>query len=214
MSTILQDMMGMLKRTGTVTPKADNYITVARYPNPQERLKPAPKLQAELVTLKSLKTFFNAGSSDEYVNAASYDGATDLLTLTRVGGTAITADMDRKDTKEFVNSTALSVATGATTVINTNSPGQLFLVARTGADGAGTLQLPPAAGTENWQYRKITIVTDGTTTAAKPITLDAQGSETINGGANFVLEKVYASVTIWSDGTNWIVLSSSQVADL
>ena len=214
MSTILQDMMGMLKRTGTVTPKADNYITVARYPNPQERLKPAPKLQAELVTLKSLKTFFNAGSSDEYVNAASYDGATDLLTLTRVGGTAITADMDRKDTKEFVNSTALSVATGATTVINTNSPGQLFLVARTGADGAGTLQLPPAAGTENWQYRKITIVTDGSTTAAKPITLDAQGSETINGGANFVLEKVYASVTIWSDGTNWIVLSSSQVADL
>jgi len=213
MSTILQDMMGMLKRTGTVTPKADNYITVARYPNPQERLKPAPKLQAELVTLKSLKTFFNAGSSDEYVNAASYDGATDLLTLTRVGGTAITADMDRKDTKEFVNSTALSVATGATTVINTNSPGQLFLVARTGADGAGTLQLPPAAGTENWQYRKITIVTDGTTTAAKPLTLDAQGSETINGGANFVLEKVYASVTIWSDGTNWIVLSSSQVAD-
>ena len=214
MSTILQDMMGMLKRTGTVTPKADNYITVARYPNPQERLKPAPKLQAELVTLKSLKTFFNAGSSDEYVNAASYDGATDLLTLTRVGGTAITADMDRKDTKEFVNSTALSVATGATTVINTNSPGQLFLVARTGADGAGTLQLPPAAGTENWQYRKITIVTDGTTTAAKPLTLDAQGSETINCGANFVLEKVYASVTIWSDGTNWIVLSSSQVADL
>ena len=213
MSTILQDMMGMLKRTGTVTPKADNYITVARYPNPQERLKPAPKLQAELVTLKSLKTFFNAGSSDEYVNAASYDGATDLLTLTRVGGTAITADMDRKDTKEFVNSTALSVATGATTVINTNSPGQLFLVARTGADGAGTLQLPPAAGTENWQYRKITIVTDGTTTAAKPLTLDAQGSETINGGANFVLEKVYASVTIWSDGTNWIVLSSSQVAN-
>ena len=51
MSTILQDMMGMLKRSGTVIPKADNYITVARYPNPQERLKPAPKLQTELVTL-------------------------------------------------------------------------------------------------------------------------------------------------------------------
>ena len=214
MSTILQDMMGMLKRNGTVTPKGDNYITVARYPNPQERLKPRPTLQTELVTLTGLKTFFNAGLANEYVNAVSYDGATDLLTLTRVGGTAITADMDRKDTKEFVNSTALSVATGATTVINTNSPGQLFLVARTGADGAGTLQLPPAAGTENWQYRKITITTDGTTTAAKPLTLDAQGSETINGGANFVLEKVYASVTIWSDGTNWIVLSSSQVADL
>lgn len=57
MSTILQDMMGMLKRNGTVTPKSDNYITVARYPNPQERLKPQPKLQTELVTLSQLKTF-------------------------------------------------------------------------------------------------------------------------------------------------------------
>ena len=239
MGSILQDMMGMLSRKDSVTPKTDDLMTLARYPNPQERLKPRPTLRTELVTLKSLKAFINTGadaqklsiagqvlsltnggsvtlpsSADEYVNAAAYDGATDLLKLTRVGGTILSVDMDRKDTKEFVNSTALSVATGATTVINTSSPGQLFLVARTGADGAGTLQLPPAAGTENWQYRKITITTDGTTTAAKPLTLDAQGSETINGGANFVLEKVYASVTIWSDGTNWIVLSSSQVADL
>jgi hypothetical protein len=213
MGTILQDMMGMLSRKKVVTPRTDDYITLARYAGAQERMKPHPKVETELVTMGSIKTFTNAGITNEYVSAVSYDGATDLLTLTRVGGTAITADMDRKDTKEFVNSTALSVATGATTVINTNSPGQLFLVARTGADGSGTLQLPPAAGTENWQYRKITITTDGSTTAAKPITLDAQGSETINGGANFVLEKVYASVTIWSDGTNWIVLSSSQVAD-
>ena len=58
MSTILQDMMGMLKQKGTVTPKADNYITVARYPNPQERLKPQPKLQTELVTLSQLKKIY------------------------------------------------------------------------------------------------------------------------------------------------------------
>ena len=63
MSTILQDMMGMLKRNGTVTPQADNYITVARYPNPQERLKPAPKLQTELVTLAKLKTFLQMKTS-------------------------------------------------------------------------------------------------------------------------------------------------------
>jgi hypothetical protein len=213
MSTILQDMMGMLRRNGTVVPKADNYITLARYPNPQERLNPRPTLQTELVTLSQLKTFFNSGrTTEEYVNSATYDGATDLLTLTRKSGDTIQVDMDRKDTKEFVNYTALSVATGATTVMNTNLAGQLFLVARTGEDGTGTLQLPPAAGTENWQYRKITITTDGSTSAAKPITLDAQGSERINGGANLVLDKVYASVTIWSDGTNWIVLSSSQVA--
>ena len=66
MSTILQDMMGMLRQKGTVTPKGDNYITVARYPNPQERLKPQPKLQTELVTLTQLKAF-----TDQKLNAIS-----------------------------------------------------------------------------------------------------------------------------------------------
>lgn len=117
MSTILQDMMGMLKRNGTVTPKSDNYITLARYPNPQERLKPAPKLQTELVTLSQLKIFFNAGAGgdkqqlslagqvlsltnggsvtlpDEYVNSAGFDAATNLLTLTRVSGDSIQIDL-------------------------------------------------------------------------------------------------------------------------
>jgi len=83
MSTILQDMMGMLKRNGTVTPKADNYITVARYPSPQERLKPAPKLQTELVTLSQLKTFFNAGGG----SAVSSIVAGTNVTISPAGGT-------------------------------------------------------------------------------------------------------------------------------
>ena len=82
MSTILQDMMGMLKRNGTVTPKSDNYITVARYPNPQERLKPAPKLQTELVTLSALKTYFNTGGS-----AVSSIVAGNNVTISPAGGT-------------------------------------------------------------------------------------------------------------------------------
>ena len=149
MSTILQDMMGMLKRNGTVTPKSDNYITLARYPNPQERLKPAPKLQTELVTLSQLKTFFNAGGGDkqqlslagqvlsltnggsvtlpdEYVNSAVFDGATDLLTLSRVSGGSVQIDMNRKDTKQYINYTLVEVATGTTVVLPDNSPGQIF----------------------------------------------------------------------------------------
>lgn len=82
MSTILQDMMGMLKRNKTVTPKSDNYMTVARYPNPQERLKPAPKLQTELVTLSALKTYFNTGKS-----AVSSIVAGTNVTISPAGGT-------------------------------------------------------------------------------------------------------------------------------
>ena len=40
------------------------------------------------------------GKSAEYVSSALFDGATDLLKLTRKGGTVISVDMDRKDTKD------------------------------------------------------------------------------------------------------------------
>ena len=63
MSTILQDIMGMLWRKQQVLPKTDDYITIARYQNPQERMKPQPKVQTELVTMKSIKTFVNTGGT-------------------------------------------------------------------------------------------------------------------------------------------------------
>ena len=64
MSNLLQDMMGMLSRKDTVTPKANDYMSLARYPNPQERMKPNPKIQTELVKISDLKTFIGgAGGS-------------------------------------------------------------------------------------------------------------------------------------------------------
>ena len=57
MSTILQDMMGMLRRKEVVTQKAEDYVTIARFANVQERLKPQPKVITELVTLALLKSF-------------------------------------------------------------------------------------------------------------------------------------------------------------
>jgi hypothetical protein len=232
MSTILQDMMGMLKRNGTVTPQADNYITVARYPNPQERLKPAPKLQTELVTLAKLKTFFNAGGDiqqlsiagqvlsltsggsvtlpDEYVNAAVFDGATDKITLTRVSGSTIQIDMNRKDVNEYVNFTLIEANTAAPVQLPVAAQGQLFVVANAGAGANATVNLPNASATA-WVFRKITVTTNGTTLASKTLTLNAAGTEEINGAGTLVLDRLYASVTLWSDGTNWIVLSSSQV---
>ena len=210
MSTILQDMMGMLKRNGTVTPQADNYITVARYPNPQERLKPAPKLQTELVTLAKLKTFFNAGGDiqqlsiagqvlsltnggsvtlpDEYVNAAVFDGATDKITLTRVSGSTIQIDMNRKDVNEYVNLTLIEANTAAPVQLPAAAQGQLFIVASAGAGANATVNLPNASATA-WVFRKITVTTNGTTSASRTLTLNAAGSENINGAGTLVLNK-------------------------
>ena len=61
MGTILQDMMGMLSRKKVVTPRTDDYITLARYAGAQERMKPHPKVETELVTMGSIKTFTNTG---------------------------------------------------------------------------------------------------------------------------------------------------------
>jgi len=61
MGNILQDMMGMLSRKKTVTPKTDDYVAIARYAGAQERMKPHPKVETELITLGSIKTFTNAG---------------------------------------------------------------------------------------------------------------------------------------------------------
>lgn len=232
MSNLLQDMMGMLSRKMTVTPKGDDYMSLARYPNPQERMKPNPKIQTELVKISDLKTFMDSGSSsqqlsiagqvlsltsggsvtlpDEYVNSAVFDGATDKITLTRVSGDTIQIDMNRKDVNEYVNLTLIEANTAAPVQLPVNAQGQLFVVANAGAGANATVNLPNASATA-WVFRKITVTTNGTTSSSRTLTLNAAGSEEINGAGTIVLDKLYASVTIWSDGTNWIVLSASQV---
>ena len=231
MSNLLQDMMGMLSRKDTVTPKAGDYMSLARYPNPQERLRPNPKIQTELVKMSDLKTFMggagaqqlsiagqtlslsNGGSvtlPDEYVSSAVFDGAADSLVLTRVSGDSVVVDMNRKDVNEYVDLTLISASTAARVPLPVASQGQLFIVDNAGAGANAIVDLPNASAT-GWVFRKITIATNGTTSASRTLTLNAAGSENINGAGTLVLDKLYASVTLWSDGTNWIVLSSSQV---
>lgn len=73
MSTILQDMMGMLSRKKVKTPKLDDYFIISRYETPHERLKPNPKVDTELVSLSSLKSFINSGSKANGQGWARYD---------------------------------------------------------------------------------------------------------------------------------------------
>lgn len=85
MGTILQDMMGMLSRKKVVTPRTDDYITLARYAGAQERMKPHPKVETELVTMGSIKTFVNAGNSD----SQQLSIAGQVLSLTNGGSVTI-----------------------------------------------------------------------------------------------------------------------------
>lgn len=65
-----------------------------------------------------------------------------------------------------------------------------------------TATLPAAAGCAGRQY---TFKRLGT----HKVTIDGNGSETIDGIATFPLSQLYHSVTIESDGTNWIIVNQT-----
>ncbi|MCP4481462.1 MAG: hypothetical protein GY817_01355, partial [bacterium] len=68
---------------------------------------------------------------------------------------------------------------------------------------ATTMTLPTASGIGGRVYEIIAIDGDhGTNT----VTIDPSGTETISGNSTFVFGNDYESVTIISDGTNWLII--------
>jgi hypothetical protein len=76
-----------------------------------------------------------------------------------------------------------------------------------GGNGTYTLNVPSAAAIP---YRVIRFVTDGTFPggASHKINITAQAGETIDGNPDFEISKVYEGVSIWSTGTEWIVIQA------
>lgn len=74
-------------------------------------------------------------------------------------------------------------------------------------NGTYVLNLPLAS---SLPYRNIRIITDGSLDlgAQDKIQLTAAPGDTIDGGADFELSKRYEGVSIWSDGTEWIVIQA------
>jgi hypothetical protein len=79
---------------------------------------------------------------------------------------------------------------------HTITGGTVFLC--DGSGGAFTITLPAAA---SWTERIITVKR---TSAAGTITVEGNGSETVDGAANVALTAQYERVTVVSDGTNWV----------
>lgn len=64
----------------------------------------------------------------------------------------------------------------------------------------------PSATTE--PYRLIRLINDGTVTANNKVHVSCQVGETIDGIAEYVLNKSYSGVQAWSDGSNWIIIQA------
>jgi len=74
-------------------------------------------------------------------------------------------------------------------------------------NGTYVLNLPPAP---SLPYRNIRIITDGSLDngAQDKIQLTAAPGDSIDGAADFEISKRYEGVSIWSDGTEWIVIQA------
>ena len=73
--------------------------------------------------------------------------------------------------------------------------------------GSGTYEyiLPSATAVP---YRTIRFVNNSTITASDKIHITAPGTETIDGGAFYEINKAYNGCSVWSDGVQWIVIQA------
>ncbi len=78
----------------------------------------------------------------------------------------------------------------------------------TGGNGTYILVLPTATGSNT--YRNIRFVTNGTFPggASHKIEITALPGETVDGAAFFEISKTYEGVSLWSNGTEWIVIQA------
>jgi len=77
----------------------------------------------------------------------------------------------------------------------------------TGSNGTYVLNIPSATAIP---YRNIRFVTNSTfpNGASDKVRITAQAGETIDGAAFFEISKVYEGVSLWSNGTEWIVIQA------
>lgn len=83
------------------------------------------------------------------------------------------------------------------------------IIACTTSGGAITVDLPPASSSTG---RSIEILDLSGNAAVANITVQPDGTDTINGAGTYTISDNYSSVTVVSTGTEWIVSSSAGIA--
>ncbi len=89
-----------------------------------------------------------------------------------------------------------------------NADNNIVEISWTTGNGTYVLFLPTATGSN--AYRNIRFVTNGTFPggASHKIEITALPGETVDGAANFEISKTYEGVSLWSNGTEWIVIQA------
>ncbi len=140
--------------------------------------------------------------------------ANDLLVGTDAEDSNITKNFSIGDLVIFTAASASTGITNITPFLITASPGttstysgsgSMIYATWSGGSGTHTLVLPSAI---EYPYRTIRICNDSTVIASDKIHVEGPGSETIDGGSFYNINKPYNGILCWSDGSNWIVIQA------
>ena len=155
---------------------------------------------------------YDLGSSeyrwrDSYFSRYTYFGTPNTTGGWRIGVGATTTSFVSQyySSTSYVNSTSFPEKTSSKTTTYTAVPSDNIIKADTSSAG-WTLTLYPASGNSG-KFLKII----KTTSDFNVLTIDGNGSETINGSTTTTLNTQYESITLFCDGSNWLILSRSGI---
>jgi len=79
-----------------------------------------------------------------------------------------------------------------------------------GSNGTFTVQLPDATA-GNSINRTIRFISDSTVDNIHQIDISPSGSQTLDGGGGFTMNRGYEGIMVWSDGTEWFKIQAKNV---
>jgi hypothetical protein len=102
------------------------------------------------------------------------------------------------NSSQFVNITTVNSST-----YDLNEDDYILHVTYTSTSAVTSLTLPTEQTSSG---RKIIIKDAGLNAAINSITIDTEGSETIDGSSTLLIDSNGESVTLYSDGSNWFII--------
>jgi hypothetical protein len=146
------------------------------------------------------------------INDALYDQNSSSGTAGQVLSSTGTGNVEWIDSTDVVSGAVaklipfqVTASAGGSSTYSANN--NIVEIGWTGGNGTYVLNIPSATAIP---YRNIRFVTNSTfpNGASDKVQITAQSGETIDGAAFFEISKVYEGVSLWSNGTEWIVIQA------
>lgn len=199
---LLQDILGLVSRKKNVSPRDNDVLPIGRFKTALDAFKPKPDMKTNLVSLKDLKKYIGKTPAED--NQTLLLEGNDLSISN--GNTVDLSNLDLSGSvSKLIPFNVLAGNDGSSTI---PSDYDLIDISWDGlGNGTYILNLPSAA---SMIHRNIRIITDGSLDngAQDKINIKPPTGETIDGNAFFEISKRYEGISIWSDGTEWIIIQA------